>query len=225
MAVFDVDQYETYRSTAEQLASKIESSSLTDDEKDTLAGFVSPVSKTKLRPEDLDSTKSRIPLKQANAIKSKADKFIKQEKEFKESLYKVFEANDLALLDVFVEQSRMMAQLDIPKDEPAAANSAFKLSIACIQFRFDPRMGAVGELPGEKDKGPGKDKKVPDPPLSWMLSPYDKYRIDVAWENQLQRLNGDFSAAAPGRNESDERLLPPERLQQILKFDREVKQP
>ena len=111
------------------------------------------------------------------------------------------------------------------RSEDQDANSAFKLSIACIQFRFDPRTGADAKLGGEKKRGTGKDTKVPDPPLSWMLSPYDKYRIDLAWENQLQRLKGNGRAAAPGKNETDERLMSPERLRQILKFDKEVLQP
>jgi Patatin-like phospholipase len=122
------------------------------------------------------------------------------------------------------ERAELELELLIRSDDQAAS-FPFKLSIACIQFRFDPRTRAEPQILGEKTKVTSKDSKVPDPPLSWMLSPYDKYRIDLAWENQLQRLKGTVRATAPGKNETDDRLMSPDGLRKILRFDKKASQP
>ena len=224
MAVFDVDKFESYRANAEQLVSRIDSSpKLDDDTKEMLTDLLSPVAKTNLRKVEQGLNKGMIPATQAQAIKDKAVKVFAQESILQESLPKILSADETSLVTTFIEQSRTLSQLDVPNDAPsiAAANSIFKLSIACIQFRFDPRQEAV-----VNERNQSKiDAKVPDPPLSWMLSPYDKYRIDVAWDKQIQRLKGTFAAAGPGKDDKDQRLMPPEMLQQILKFDKKDTQP
>jgi hypothetical protein len=247
MAVFDLQKYEDYRSKAERIVSRIKSSNLNEDRVDELVGLISPISKTQVTPAKSTSNDSVVSITQMKGIRSKAEEFLKHSDQLQESVSVAFGSDEQSLLSDFIEQAKAMATLVIPDQSsaPVPASSPFELSIAGIQFRFDPglhkaknmagvKSAAIGKELEEESKGEkaARDKKVPDPPLSWMLSPYDKARMEVAWVNQLARIREQpaesaSSASAIPSTPSIENmnLTSPKSLKKMFGTDKKTKQP
>lgn len=225
MAVFEIESFEKYRSDAAALVSKISDSTLDEDKKDDLINLVQPISRMELRTA---GNSGKIPLSQATSIRNSASDFLKQKETFQQDWGAVL-GTEQQSLDSLVEQAKKFSQIDLPEQSVTAASqdSSFEISIAALQFRFNPGFhqartmaeAKMAKVDSEKAQieTPKMDKKVPNPPLSWMLSPYDKHRLELAWQNELKRIRGS-SVASAGSDEPVEnsKLTSPSSLQNML---------
>ena len=238
MAVFDVDQLDRYQKTADQVMKLMtESPKLNENQKDEMRELIAPITKIDLRASSSSSGRREIPVSQVKNIKTKAVNLLEVKASLDEAMSLAFAPADLSLAEDFMEQSRVISEIEMPVGaEPfATAASPFKLSIAGIQMRFSPTEDPphTNKLTLAKDKTKDgtndktkvkekQDKVIPDPPLSWMLSPYDTYRIELAWQNQIARLRDTTpKQAGPSSsgNKASSNLLGSERLRDFFPFD------
>lgn len=140
-----------------------------------------------------------------------------------------------------------------PDDLKPRSPNKFNIAIAATTFRFSPPIASeqvatpkvakpiqnqkdvqANSLPKTKTEEEKKESSIPNPPLSWMLSPYDRYRIEQAWQNQLLRLpkkkdeshGGPVNAsgtADPDKNATNGaseafKIIPLEKLDTIFEF-------
>ena len=232
MAVFDIESFEKYRSDAAALVSKISDSTLDEDKKDDLINLIQPISRMTLRTV---GNSGKIPKSQTVSIQNSASDFLKQKDTFQEDWRAVL-GTDQQSLDSLIEQAKKFSQINLPEQSvtPASQDTTFDISIAALQFRFNPgfhqartmaeaKMAKLESQEGQFDK-PKMDKKVPNPPLSWMLSPYDKHRLELAWQNELKRIRGSSVATAgPDEPKANRKLTSPSSLQNMLQSKPQTK--
>jgi len=245
MAVFDVDRFDGYQSTANQVMTLMaESQKLNEGQKEEMRGLLEPITKIELRARNSSSGQKEIPVSQVNSVKKKVANLLESKASFEEAMSLAFAPADLTIAEDFLRQSQDISEMEllIGTERVATASSPFKLSIAGIQMRFSPTedpQNTDTSTQGEDTTklkttdGAGKrtrvaekqDKKIPNPPLSWMLSPYDKYRIERAWQNQMARLR-DTTPRQAGPTSTGSmasgQALGSERLRDFLQFEEQV---
>jgi hypothetical protein len=245
MAVFDVDRIDRYQSTADQVMTYMaESQKLNEDQKEEMRGLLEPITKIQLRARNSGSGQKEIPVSQVKNVKTKAANLLESKASFEQAISLAFAPADLSIAEDFLKQSQDLAEIELPigSDSIATASSPFKLSIAGIQMRFNPTedlQNTVASTEGgdatklKSTDGADKrarvaekqDKKIPNPPLSWVLSPYDKYRIERAWQNQMVRLQ-DTTPRQAGPTATGSRAngqaLGSERLRDFLRYEERV---
>ncbi len=245
-AVFNVPEFEVMQGKAATIKEMLVKAN--KEKSDDLSNVIDGLDFVGKRPPSSKASSGtsgqRIPLSESKLLQNVAN----QVQQSKEDWSKVLLENlpeQKTLIDELFSSADKLATTENSTSVSAAGvesqgkENEFNIAISSTIFRFKPPVvvDAVNNTPSlSKQKTPivtkpKQDKRIPNPPLSWMLSPYDRYRIDEAWKIQRQRLpiptdhkTGTASAGPDSQQTSlaptnRVEIVPLEKLDSVFEFE------
>ena len=247
-AVFNIPEFEVMQHKAATIKEMlVKANKETDDD---VAKVINGLDLVGKRPPSSNVSggpaQLRIPTSESKLLQNVANQVQQSQEDWSKVLLENLPEQQ-TLIDELFSSANKIATTESSNSVAAAGGESqgkendFKIAITSTIFRFTPPLAveAVGntQSPSQEKQlvvaTPKQDKRIPNPPLSWMLSPYDRYRIAEAWKIQQQRLpvpidhkTGTVSAGpdnqrpspAPPPPTNRVEIVPLEKLDSIFEF-------